>query len=86
MERNNFFLFKPTASLCFGGKVQSSGTRMLCPSMSDGERSCFHAWVVDVRVCGTWELSESGRRRSALHGAAHVEIGKSCLARAGQYL
>lgn len=42
MERNNLVLFKPTASFCFGEKVLSSGTRILCPSMSGGGEGCFY--------------------------------------------
>lgn len=50
MERNNLVLFKPTASFCFGEKVLSSRTRILCPSMSDGGEGCFYIWVVGVSV------------------------------------
>jgi len=82
VERNSLFLFKPTASFCFGEKVLSSGTRIPCPSMSDGGRGCFYTWVVGMSICGTQELSQSGKGRSGLHSAAACG-GREVISRAG---
>lgn len=75
MERNSLFLFKPTASLCFSEKILSSGTRVLCPSMSDGGRGCFYV--------GCRRFHRVGRGGLCFTVQLHTGICKSCLEQDG---